>query len=77
MALSDAIQAHVKKESNLCAVGLLIEKLSEGDRKTLLDAIANGVSTHALVLALRQEGYRTSDNNFNTHRQGNCKCPTK
>ena len=49
--------------------------LSKEDRATLQDAIKAGVATHTLVLALRQEGYKTSDNNFNLHRQGNCKCP--
>jgi hypothetical protein len=75
MALSEAIQQHKVKISPKCAVGQLVDALPAEDKKTLTEAIKNGVATHTLVLALRQEGYKTSDNNFNLHRQGNCKCP--
>jgi hypothetical protein len=75
MALEDAIKEHTNnKNDSVCAVGILIESLSETDKVTLVNAINNGVPTHSLVLALRQEGYRSSDNSFNTHRQGKCKC---
>ena len=75
MALSQAIKKHEVKVNPKCAVGQLMDILSKEDRATLQDAIKAGVATHTLVLALRQEGYKTSDNNFNLHRQGNCKCP--
>lgn len=75
MGLSEAIKQHEVKINPKCAIGQLVDVLPEEDKKTLLEAIKNGVATHTLVLALRQEGYKTSDNSFNLHRQGNCKCP--
>jgi hypothetical protein len=75
MALSQAIKQHEVKVNPKCAVGQLVDSLPKEDQKVLQEAIKNGVATHTLVLALRQEGYKSSDNNFNLHRHGNCKCP--
>jgi hypothetical protein len=75
MSLDSAIKQHLNIAHGLCAVGILIEKLPAEDRKALLEAIDKNFPTQTLVKALRQEGYRTSDNNFNVHRQGKCRCP--
>jgi hypothetical protein len=76
MSLDKAIAQHLYKGDVYCNTGSVINKLPKEDKEVLLKALADGVPTHTLVLALRQEGYRTSDNTFATHRAGKCKCPT-
>ena len=75
MSLNEAIAQHLNKAETICATGIVISKLPKEDKEVLLKAIADGIATHTLVLALRQEGYRSSDNTFATHRNGKCKCP--
>jgi hypothetical protein len=74
MALSDAIKKHSFSKPNVCAVGLLIQTMPEADRTTFLDHLEKGYPTNPLVMALRDEGYKASDNTLNAHRQGKCKC---
>ena len=75
MGLAEAIESHKSRSADVCAVGLLLSKLSESDSAAFLTAVEKGVPTHSIVLALRQEGYKMSDNTLNTHRQEKCKCP--
>jgi hypothetical protein len=75
MALKDAIDKQMlKKNDTRCSVQILIDSLSEADRKVLLEAFDSGMPSHPLVYALRSEGYKSSDNSMNAHRAGKCKC---
>ena len=74
MALDVTLAKHVFKKPTVCPVSLLIEKLPTADKKVFLDALANGIPTHPLVYALREEGYKMSDNTLAAHRNGKCKC---
>jgi hypothetical protein len=74
MALSDSIKKHAAKKADACTVALLIETMPEADRKVFTEHLKNGFPTNPLVMALREEGYKMSDNTLNAHRQGKCKC---
>ena len=75
MGLSEALSKQMARANNdKCSVQILIESLSEDDRKVLQEAFDKGMPTHPIVYALREEGYKSSDNSMNAHRQGKCKC---
>jgi len=74
MSLAKSLEKHLAGKSNLCTVGNLIKDLSEEDHKTFTEALDNNYPTHSLVRALREIGYKMSDNSLNAHRQGKCKC---
>lgn len=77
MALDKAIEKHVSKLEPTCTVALLLEKLTITDQVTLKKALDGGIPTSAIVRAIRDEGYKMSENTMNAHRQGKCRCVTK
>ena len=74
MSLANSLEKHLVTKSNLCTVGDLLLKLDKEDQATFIEALTNGKPTHSLVRALRDIGYKMSDNSLNAHRQGRCKC---
>lgn len=77
MALDKALERQTSKLESGCTVALLLEKLTITDQVTLTKALDSKIPTSAIVRAIREEGWKMSDNSMNAHRQGKCKCVTK
>ena len=64
-----------KPYSKFCAYQMIVNNMSEKDKKALDDAWSKGFSANIIVKALRAEGYKTTPESIRLHRRGMCKCP--
>lgn len=77
MGLADRIQEiddSINKKK--CAYALMVQSMTEPERKALQEAWDNGVSGRIILRALRAEGYKTSNEAILGHKSGSCKCPS-
>ena len=78
MTLSEAIARHAKNRNpNKCNFAVLVESLSDEDKKTLDAAIKNQVGSNALAYALNDEGYKIGKETIRRHTLEFCKCYQK
>lgn len=78
MALADAIANAMLRPGPKCRVALLRANLDKKDLAVLEDALASaGVSTSAIVTALRSEGHDIARSSIERHRRGDCACGTR
>lgn len=58
-----------------CGVAIVLDKLTDKDRKILLGAMANPDVTHSAIEAvLRSERIELSQHTVARHRRGGCNC---
>jgi hypothetical protein len=69
------IENKVKK--NRCAYMAMYENLTPEDRKALDDAWAKGYSANEVLMALRAEGIKSSNEAIRRHKIGGCGCQEK
>jgi len=77
MAIADLLNQAMIEQNKLCAMGKILETLSEKDRTAIDKATEGGVSGWAIFNALKSEGYKISNNTFYNHTKGMCRCPKK
>ena len=70
------IEAKKKKKIG-CAYMAMYTALTPADQKALDDAWAKGYSANEVMMALRKEGIKSSNEAVRRHRIGVCKCPKK
>jgi hypothetical protein len=76
MALADKLNGMEKAlRGNNCAYQTMYDALSPTDRKALDEAWAKGYSSNVILMALRSEGIKSSNESIRRHRIGACKCP--
>jgi len=77
MALSEAIDMlRVLRTPNLrCPYKILYDSLLPEDKKAIDNAWEKGYSLNIIMRALRNEGYKTSNESLSAHRRGTCPCP--
>lgn len=75
MALSDKFNGMEKTfKKNHCSYQFMYDSLSVADRKALDEAWAKGYSANMVLMALRSEGIKSSNESIRSHRIGACKC---
>tara|TARA_R110000868_G_scaffold138395_1_gene352509 strand:+ start:848 stop:1090 length:243 start_codon:yes stop_codon:yes gene_type:complete len=80
MGLKDTLNSvEVKKaaKENFCAYQVMYDSLSKEDQKALDEAWAKGYSANVVLMALRQEGIRSSNESIRRHKESLCKCGNK
>jgi len=76
MALADKLNGMNQSiKRNHCAYQAMYEALSQADRKSLDEAWDKGYSVNVVLMALRSEGIKSSNESIRRHRIGACKCP--
>jgi hypothetical protein len=75
----EEIRQHTSKRTNpfYCAYQALYDSLTPEDQKALDEAWAKGYSVNEVLMVLRKEGYKSSNESIRKHRIGGCKCPKK
>lgn len=68
------IEAKKKKKDN-CAYKEMYNSLSPEDQKALDAAWEKGYSANEVLMALRKDGIKSSNEAIRRHRIGGCKCP--
>jgi hypothetical protein len=76
MALADQL-ASMEKNLNNCAYAKMYDALSSADKKALDEAWLKGFSQNVVLMALRAEGIKSSNEAIRRHRIGACACPKK
>ena len=75
MALADKLASMDRTiKNNDCAYKVMYDSLSPTDRKALDEAWAKGFSANVVLMALRAEGIKSSNEAIRRHRIGACKC---
>lgn len=64
-----------KGHSPYCAYQMMLNTMSDKDRKALDEAWAKGFSANIIVKALRAEGFKATAESIRAHRRGVCRCP--
>jgi hypothetical protein len=79
MGLADNLSeiAIKKKNKEECAYMAMYNSLTPADQKALDDAWTKGYSANEVLMALRKEGVKSSNEAIRRHRIGGCKCPKK
>jgi hypothetical protein len=76
MGLADKLASMDRtRKENYCAYRVMYESLSPADRKALDEAWAKGYSANVVLMALRAEGIRSSNEAIRRHKLGGCPCP--
>ena len=76
MALADKLASMDNTlKSDYCAYRIMYDSLSPADRKALDEAWAKGYSANVILMALRAEGIKSSNESIRRHKIGACKCP--
>ena len=75
MGLQDSIEERTSIRFTVCAASKLFAKLSKEDLEALTNAVNKGIASRTLVESLAREGYKISNETFNAHRYGRCRCP--
>ena len=74
MSLADQL-ASMEKNLNNCAYKKMYDALSSADKKALDEAWLKGFSQNTVLMALRSEGIKSSNEAIRRHRIGACPCP--
>lgn len=74
MALDESLTKYVKSTVGLCPFANSIKNINKDDLKALNKAFDDGVSTLAIVYALRDEGFKVSKDTLSAHRKKACRC---
>ena len=80
MGLADRIAESAAKRTKpitFCAYQTMYEGLTPENKKALDDAWAKGYSANIVIMALRAEGIKSSNESIRAHRNGMCRCPKK
>jgi len=80
MALADKLKNAAEnriRPDSFCAYQVMYDSLNSEDKKALDDAWAKGYSKNIVLVALRAEGIKSSNEAIRAHRNGLCKCPNK
>jgi len=64
-----------KNTAVYCAYQMLYNSLSKEDAKALDNAWEMGYSTNIILLALRSEGHKSSNESLRAHKNKVCRCP--
>jgi hypothetical protein len=76
MTLADKLTSMKKTlKDDYCAYRIMYEALSITDKEALDEAWAKGYSANVVLMALRSEGIKSSNESIRRHRLGACKCP--
>lgn len=77
MALADGFKdiAERRKKTLSCAYQTMYESLSATDQKALDEAWAKGFSRNEVLMVLRAEGIKSSNESIRKHKIGTCPCP--
>ena len=76
MALADKLASMDRtRKADYCAYQEMYNSLSKTDRKALDEAWVKGYSANVILMALRAEGFKSSNEAIRRHRIGACKCP--
>ena len=71
----DSLATNRKNSSTYCAYKALYDSLNKEDQKALDDAWEKGYSTNTILLALRSEGHKSSNESLRAHKNKVCRCP--
>ena len=71
----DSLAINRKNTSVYCAYKALYNSLTKEDQKAIDDAWAMGYSTNIILLALRSEGHKSSNESLRAHKNKVCRCP--
>jgi hypothetical protein len=75
MALADKLASMDRtRKKNYCAYQEMYNSLSPTDRKALDEAWAKGYSANVVLMALRSEGIKSSNEAIRRHKLGGCAC---
>ena len=74
MTLADQL-ASIEKNLNNCAYAKMYNALSPADKKALDEAWLKKYSQNTVLMALRAEGIKSSNEAIRRHRIGACPCP--
>jgi hypothetical protein len=80
MALEDRLKNMADtriRPDTYCAYQVMYDALNSLDKEALDNAWAKGYSQNIVLLALRAEGIKSSNESIRAHRNGLCKCPNK
>jgi hypothetical protein len=78
MALADQLKSMDRtRKENFCAYKEMYDALSPADKKALDEAWEKGFSANVVLMALRAEGIKSSNEAIRRHRIGACACPKK
>jgi hypothetical protein len=79
MTLANKLEAIKTKrvKKNPCAYMAMYESLSPADQKALDAAWAKGYSANEVLMALRSEGIKSSNEAIRRHKMGACGCQNK
>jgi len=80
MGLADRIAESAAKRTKpdtYCAYQIMYDNLTPENKKALDDAWAKGYSANIVIMALRAEGIKSSNESIRAHRNGMCRCPKK
>lgn len=80
MSLADRIEESASKRrqpDTYCAYQTMYNGLTDENKKALDDAWAKGYSGNIIIMALRAEGIKSSNESIRAHRNGMCRCPKK
>lgn len=76
MSLADKLKNMDRTlKTEYCAYQEMYNSLNPADRKALDEAWAKGYSANVVLMALRAEGIKSSNEAIRRHRIGGCKCP--
>jgi hypothetical protein len=76
MALADQLKSLDRTQpKTYCAYQEMYNSLSTADRVAIDEAWAKGYSANVVLMALRAEGIKSSNEAIRRHRIGGCKCP--
>jgi hypothetical protein len=78
MGLADKLeQLNVTVNATKCVYQLMVDSMPKSEQEALQAAWDKGYSQRIILRALRAEGYKTSNEAIQGHRQGSCKCLKK
>jgi hypothetical protein len=78
MSLADRLESVInerQRPANYCPYKVMYDALNTNDQKTIDNAWTKGYSANTILIALRAEGIKSSNEAIRAHRKGMCKCP--
>jgi hypothetical protein len=77
MALVKQLQKIAESRNKYCAYKKMYDSLTPEDQKALDEAWAKKYSANEILMALRAEGIKSSNESIRQHRIGACDCQEK
>jgi hypothetical protein len=74
MDLEEAIEHFSFKDEGMCNLAVIMQDLTDKDKKVLNDALAKGIPSTTIASALRSEGHKIGEPTINLHRRDKCRC---